>query len=68
MKAKIDIFGSRQLFLPSSSYDLFPNETRAENYTCGDLGEPEQKLILNWQPDSEIVFFFRQQNVSLIPA
>ena len=26
MKAKIDIFGSH---LPSSSYDLFPNETQA---------------------------------------
>jgi len=63
MKAKIDIFDS---YLPSPSYDLFPNETWAENSTCGGIGgdQPEQKLILNWHPDSEIVFFFRQENGS----
>lgn len=65
MKAKIDIFGKHQL--PSSEYDLFPspNETTATNYTCGSIGELEQKLILNWQPSSEIVFFFRQSNVGI---
>jgi len=63
MKANIDIFGSN---LPSFSYDLFPNETQAENYTCGEVtsDQPEQKLIINWQPDSEMVFFFRQENGS----
>ena len=49
--------------------DLFQtNETRAENLTCGSVGEdsgdPEQKLILKWHPDSEMVFFFRKKNVS----
>lgn len=66
MKAKIDIFGSRQLLLPSSSYDLFQtNETRAENYTCdgtSDNGDPEQKLILKWHPDSELIFFFKKKD------
>ena len=47
--------------------DLFQtNETRAENLTCGSVGEdsgdPEQKLILKWHPDSEMVFFFRKKN------
>ena len=51
--------------------DLFQtNETRAENLTCGSVGEdsgdPEQKLILKWHPDSEMVFFFRKKNVSLV--
>jgi len=66
MKAKIDIFGSH---LPSSSYDLFPNETQADNYTCATgIGndQPEQKLILNWHPDSWIIFHFRQENGSNI--
>jgi len=69
MKAKIDIFGSKygKSLLPSTSYDLFQtNETRAENLTCGSVGEdsgdPEQKLILKWHPDSEMVFFFRKKN------
>ena len=53
----------------SSLLDLFQtNETRAENLTCGSVGEdsgdPEQKLILKWHPDSEMVFFFRKKNVS----
>merc|ERR1712168_228916 len=62
MKAKIDIFGSH---LPSSSYELFPKETQAENLTC-EIGsdQPEQKLILNWHPDSVVAFFFRQENGS----
>ena len=62
MKAKIDIFGS---ILPSTSYNLFPNGTQVENYTCGGLGDqpdPEQKLVLNWHQDSELVLFFRQEN------
>ncbi len=63
MNAKIDIFGNHGL--SSSRYDLFPNGTTAANFTCGRPGEQEQKLVLNWQPDSEVVFFFRQQNVSL---
>ena len=51
--------------------DLFQtNETRAENLTCGSVGEdsgdPEQKLILKWHPDSEMVFFFRKKNVSSV--
>jgi len=62
MKAKIGIFDS---LLPSTSYDLFPNGTHAENYTCVGIGDqPEQKLILNWHPDSELVLFFRQENDS----
>ena len=55
----------------SSLLDLFQtNETRAENLTCGSVGEdsgdPEQKLILKWHPDSEMVFFFRKKNVSSV--
>ena len=61
MKAKIAVHGESHL--PSLAYDLFPSSTTATNYTCGSI-EPEQKLILNWQPDSEAVFYFRQNNDS----
>jgi len=60
MKGKIETFGS---ILPLKSYDLFPNGTEAENYTCGGIDDqPEQKLVLNWQQDSELVMFFRQKD------
>ena len=78
MKAKINIAGDfgnfeRTLLPGASTFDLFESlledesdgfeMTTAENNTCGGPEDPGQKLILNWQPDSEIVLFFKQQNV-----
>ena len=61
MEARIHIIGMPAVFKEQMAFEILSNETTASNYTC-DAGDKEQ-LILDWYPDSEMIFDFRRGNV-----